>query len=108
MFRNDRQLRREGEIITHISESIQACEIQLKSEVNFNETVCCQIETHGGKITVGVVHKSPSISKEDDGKLHKAIEDISRGNCTIMGDFNHHGINWNYFKVQRIVKPSYN
>ena len=63
-----------------ISINIQACEIQLKSEVNFNEAVWCRIETQGGKITVGVVYRSPSISKEDDEKLHEAIADISRGN----------------------------
>ena len=45
-----------------------------------------------------MVYRSPSISKEDDEKLHKAIADISRGNCMIMGDFNHPGINWNYLE----------
>ena len=63
----------------YISINIQACEIQLKPEVNFNEAVWCRIETQGGKISVGVVYRSPSISKEDDEKLHKAIADISRG-----------------------------
>ena len=32
---------------------MQACEIQLKSEVNYNEAVWC---SHGGEITVGVVY----------------------------------------------------
>ena len=36
MFGNDK-LRRGGGVIMYISESIQACEIQLKSVVNFNE-----------------------------------------------------------------------
>ena len=53
MFRKDSKLRRGGGVIMYISESIQACEIQLKSEVNFNEDVWCRIETQGGKITVG-------------------------------------------------------
>ena len=58
----------------------------------------CRIETQGGKITVGVIYRSPSISKEDDEKLHQVIADISRGNCIIMGDFNYPGINWNYLE----------
>ena len=45
-----------------------------------------------------VVYRSPSMIKEDDEKLHKAIADISKSNCMIMGDFNHPGINWNYLE----------
>ena len=40
------------------SESIQACEIQLKSTVNYKEAKWCRIETQGGKSTVGVVYSS--------------------------------------------------
>ena len=56
----------------YISQSIQACAIQLKSDVNFNEAVWCRMQTHSLQITVGVVYRSPSISKEDDEKLHTA------------------------------------
>ena len=43
---------------------------------------------------MGVVYRCPSISK-DDTRLHKVITHASRGECLIMGDFNHPGLRWN-------------
>ena len=44
---------------------------------------------------MGVVYRCPSISKDEDTSLHKVITHASRGECLIMGDFNHPDIRWN-------------
>ena len=67
----------------------QAYEIQIEAEAGFSEAIWCNIESHGSKIIVGVVYRCPSISKDEDTSLHKVITHASRGECLIMGDFNH-------------------
>ena len=44
---------------------------------------------------MGVVYRCPSISKDEDTSLHRVITHASRGECLIMGDFNHPDIRWN-------------
>ena len=43
MFRRDRIGRRGGEVILYVKESIQAYEIKLEREADYDETVCCKI-----------------------------------------------------------------
>ena len=45
-------------------------------------------------ITIGLVYRSPNISKEDNTKIQNAIKEVSKGECIIMGDFNHRYIEW--------------
>ena len=52
----------------------------------FSEAVWCNLELQGSKIIVGVVYRCPSISKDEDTRLHKVITHASRGECLIMGD----------------------
>ena len=59
------------------------------------EAIWCNLESQGSKIIVGVVYRCPSISKDEDPSLHKVITHASRGECLIMGDFNHPDIRWN-------------
>ena len=89
MFRNDRQERMGGGIILYIKESIQAYEIILKSETDCEEAIRCDIVTRNSTLTVGVVYRSPNIEQEEDVKVQKAIRQVSKGECIIMGDFNH-------------------
>ena len=44
---------------------------------------------------MGVVYRCQSISKDEDTRLHKVITHANRGECLIMGDFNHPDIRWN-------------
>ena len=44
---------------------------------------------------MGVVYRCPSISKDEDTRLHKIITHASRGECLIISDFNHPDIRWN-------------
>ena len=43
---------------------------------------------------IGVVYRCPNIGQEEDVKLQKAIREVSKGECVIMGDFNHGHIQW--------------
>ena len=94
MFRKDRRERRGGGVILYIKESIQAYEITLKSEADSVEAIWCNIVTRNSTLTIGVVYRSPNIGQEEDVKLQKAIREVSKGECVIMGDFNHGHIQW--------------
>ena len=45
-------------------------------------------------VTIGVVYRCPNITKQNNEKIHNAISELSKGNCIIMGDFNHGNIKW--------------
>ena len=94
MFRKDRRERRGGGVILYIKESIQAYEITLKSEADSVEAILCNIVTRNSTLTIGVVYRSPNIGQEEDVKLQKAIREVSKGECVIVGDFNHGHIQW--------------
>ena len=94
MFRKDRRERRGGGIILYIKESIQAYEITLKSEADCEEAIWCNIATRNSTLKIGVVYRSPNIGHEEDVTLQKAIREVSKGECVIMGDFNHGHMQW--------------
>ena len=73
MFRKDRIGRRGGGVILYVKESIQAYEIKLEREADCDEAV----------------YRSPNINEEDNTKIKNAIKEVSKGECIIMGDFNH-------------------
>ena len=89
MFRRDRIGRRGGGVILYIKESIQVYEIKLEKEANCDETVWCNIDTGNSTLTIGLVYRSPNINEEDNRKLQNTIKELSKGECIIMGDFNH-------------------
>ena len=97
---NDRRERRGGGVILYI-EYIQAYEITLKSEADYEETMWCNIVTKNSTLTIGVVYRSPNIGQEEDVKLQKAIKEVSKGDCIIMGDFSHGHIHWKSLESAR-------
>ena len=56
--------------------------------------VWCKIVSGNAKLTIGLVYQSPNINKEDNTKIQNAIKEVSKGECIIMGDFNHGHIQW--------------
>ena len=40
------------------------------------------------------VYRCPNITKQNNEKIHNAISEVSKGDCIIMGDFNHGNIKW--------------
>ena len=94
MFRRNRIGRRGGGVILYVKESIQAYEIKLESEADYDEAVWCKIVSGSKKLTIGLVYRSPIINEEDNTKIQNAIKEVSKGECIIMGDFNHGHIQW--------------
>ena len=45
-------------------------------------------------ITSGVVYRCPNITIQNNENIHNAISEVSKGDCIIMGDFNHGNIKW--------------
>ena len=93
MFRKDRIGRRGGGVLLYIKETIPAYEVQLKQGADFNEAIWCKLVTGHTTVTIGVVHRCPNITKQNK-KIHIAISEVSKGDCIIMGDFNHGNIKW--------------
>ena len=101
MFRKDRRERRGGGVILYIKKYIQAYEITLKSEADCEEAIWCNIVTRNSTLTIGIVYRSPNIGQEEDVKFKKAIREVSKGECVIMGDFNHDHIQWESLECWR-------
>ena len=89
MFRRDRIGRRGGGVILYIKESIQAYKIKLEREADCDEAVWCNIVIGNSTLTIGLVYRSRTINEEDNTKIQNAIKKVSKGECIIMGDFNH-------------------
>ena len=98
MSRRDRIGRRGGGVILYVKESIQAYEIKLEREADYDEAVWCKIVSGNKKITIGLVHRSPNINEDDNIKIQNAIKEVSKGECIIMGDFNHGHIQWKFLE----------
>ena len=73
----------------YVKESIQAYEIKLEREADCDETVWCKIVSGNSKLNVGLVYRSPNINEEGNTKITNVIKEVSKGDCIIMGDFNH-------------------
>ena len=85
----------------HIKETIPAYEVQLKEKADCNEAILCKLVTGHTTVTIGVVYRCPNITKQDNEKLHNAISEVSKGDCIIMGDFNHGNIKWDTLQQWR-------
>ena len=68
MFRRDRIGRRGGGVILYVKESIQAYELKLEKETDYNEGVWCKIVSGNSKLTIGLVYRSPNINEEGNTK----------------------------------------
>ena len=40
-------------------------------------------------VIIGAVYRCPNITKQNNEQIHNAINEVSKGDCIIMGDFNH-------------------
>ena len=74
MFRRDRIGKRGGGVILYVKESIQAYEIKLESEADYDEAVWCKIVSGNSKLTIGLVYQSPNINEADNTKIQKCYK----------------------------------
>ena len=105
MFRKDRMGRRGGGVLLYIKETIPAYEVQLQEEADCNEAIWCKLVTGHTTVTIGVVYRCPNITKQNNEKIHNAISEVSKGDCIIMGDFNHGNIKMGYNAEHRGRRP---
>ena len=94
MSRKDRIGRRGGGVLLYIKETIPAYEVQLNEEADCNVAIWCKLVRGHTTFTIGVVYRCPNITKQNNEKIHNAISEVSKGDCIIMGDFNHGNIKW--------------
>ena len=94
MFRKDRIGRRGGGVLLYIKDTIPAYEVQLQEEADCNEAIWCNLVTGHTAVIIGVVYRCPNITKQNNEIIHNAINEVSKGDCIIMGDFNHGNIKW--------------
>ena len=94
MFRKDRIGRRGGGVLLYIKDTIPAYEVQLQEEADCNDAIWCNLVTGHTTGIIGVVYRCPNITKQNNEKIHNAINEVSKGDCIIMGDFNHGNIKW--------------
>ena len=94
MFRKDRIGRRGGGVLLYIKDTIPAYEVQLQEEADCNDAIWCNLVTGHTTVIIGVVYRGPNITKQNNEKIHNAINEVSKGDCIIMGDFNHGNIKW--------------
>ena len=66
----------------------------LQEEADCKEALWCNLVTGHTTVTIGVVYRCPNITIQNNEKIHKAISEVSKGDCIIMGDFNHGNIKW--------------
>ena len=94
MFRKDRMGRRGGGVLLYIKATTPAYEIQLQEEADCKEALWCNLVIVHTTVTIGVVYRCPNITIQNNEKIHNAITEVSKGDCIIMGDFNHGDIKW--------------
>ena len=94
MFRKDRIGKRGGGVLLYIKDTIPAYEVQLQEEADCNEAIWCNLVTGHTTVIIGVVYRCLNITKQNNEKIHNAINEVSKGDCIIMGDFNHGNIKW--------------
>ena len=115
MFRKYRIGRRGGGVLLHIKETIPAYEVQLHEEADCNEAIWCNLVTGHTTVIIGVVYRCPNITKQNNEQIHNAINEVSKDDCIIMGDFNHGNIKWDTlqstgvednFLTQHVLEPT--
>ena len=99
MFRKYIIGRRGGGVLLYIMETIPAYEVQLQQEEDCNEAIRCKLVTGHTTVTIGVVYRCPNITKQNNNKTHIAISEVSKGDCIIMGDFNHGILNGIHYRA---------
>ena len=80
--------------LLYIKDIIPAYEVQLHEQADCNEAIWCNLVTGHTTVIIGVVYRCPNITKQNNEKIHNAINEVSKGDCIIMGDFNHGNIKW--------------
>ena len=55
-----------------------------RRKADCNEAIWCKLVTGHTTVTIGVVYRCPNITKQNNEKIHKAISEVSKGDCITM------------------------
>ena len=55
-------------VILYVKESIQAYQIKLEGEPDYDEAILCKIVSGNKNLVTGLVYRSPNINEEDNTK----------------------------------------
>ena len=80
-------------MLLYIIKTIPAYEVHLQEEADYNEAIWSNLVTGHTTVTIGVVYRCPNITKQNNEKIHNTMY-VSKGDCIIMGNFNHGNIKW--------------
>ena len=86
--------RRGGGVLLLVKYTIPAYEIQLREEADCEEAIWCKLVTGHNTVTMGVVYRCPNLTKESNDNVQNSIWEVSKGDCIVMGYFNHGNIQW--------------
>ena len=71
-------------VLLYTKDTIPAYEVQLQDEADCNEAIWCNLVTGHTTLTIGVVYHCPNITKQNNGKIHNASSEVSKGDCTVL------------------------
>ena len=89
-------------MLLYIKKTIPAYEVQLQEEADCNEAIRCKLVTGHATVTIGVVYRCPNITKQNNETIHNVISEVSKGDCIIIGDFNHVNIKWDTLQCTEV------
>ena len=85
---------RRGGVLLYINETKPAYQVQLPEDAYCNDAMWCKLVTGHTTVTIVVAYHCTNITKQNNEKIHNAISEVSKGDCILMGDFNHGNIKW--------------
>ena len=65
-----------------------------QSKLKLDKRIAVLIVTGHKTVTMGVMYRCPNITQQSNEKIQNAIREVSKGDCIVMGDFNHGNIQW--------------
>ena len=88
-----------------VNNDITDAELGLEGYVMFRKD---RIGRRGeGAVIIGVVYRCPNITKQNNEKIPNAINEVSKGDCIIMGDFNHGNIKWDTLQSTEVEDSTF-
>jgi len=97
LLRKDRVIgnkMRGGGVALYIKNEFSVTTREDLAEVNFSESIWCDIVIGGEKTVIGVCYRPPSNNKICDEAMSELITRASREKVLIMGDFNFPELDW--------------
>ena len=94
MFNKDRQNKLGGGVLIYTKRNLRVLEIKTNSTLS--EAIALEIKYQNNKtLNVGLIYRPPRQNIQQEMDMINFINEISKNDCVILGDFNYPNINWN-------------